>query len=198
MQINDLTFEPYISAEKIQERIIQLGIELNINFAEKDPIFIIVLNGAFIFAADLIRQFNGNCETIFTRIKSYTGTISGEIQTFNGINHNVKNRNIIFIEDIIDTGKTIFHPHQEIEKLEPASVTTITLLQKNILRPNLIKADLIGFEIPDVFVVGYGLDYEEKWDKIPSILMLFMAITGAYLFLLPYIVKSRRNKSLQA
>ena len=169
MQINDLTFEPYISAEKIQERIIQLGIELNINFAEKDPIFIIVLNGAFIFAADLIRIFNGNCETIFTRIKSYTGTISGEIQTFNGINHNVKNRHIIFVEDIIDTGKTIFHLHQEIEKLEPASVTTITLLQKNILRPNLIKADLIGFEIPDVFVVGYGLDYEEKGRNLDGI-----------------------------
>ncbi|MBK7566654.1 MAG: hypoxanthine phosphoribosyltransferase [Bacteroidetes bacterium] len=169
MQIHDLQFEPYISSEKIQERIIQLGKELNNNFAEKDPIFIIVLNGAFIFAADLIRIFNGNCETIFTRIKSYTGTISGEIQTFNGINHNVKNRHIIFVEDIIDTGKTIFHLHQEIEKLEPASVTTITLLQKNILRPNLIKADLIGFEIPDVFVVGYGLDYEEKGRNLDGI-----------------------------
>ena len=169
MQIHDLQFEPYISSEKIQERIIQLGKELNNNFAEKDPIFIIVLNGAFIFAADLIRQFNGDCETIFTRIKSYTGTISGEIQTFNGINHNVKNRHIIFVEDIIDTGKTIFHLHQEIEKLEPASVTTITLLQKNILRPNLIKADLIGFEIPDVFVVGYGLDYEEKGRNLDGI-----------------------------
>ena len=77
MQIHDLQFEPYISSEKIQERIIQLGKELTNNFAEKDPIFIIVLNGAFIFAADLIRQFNGNCVTIFTRIKSYTGTISG-------------------------------------------------------------------------------------------------------------------------
>ena len=169
MQIHDLQFEPYISSEKIQERIIQLGKELNNNFAEKDPIFIIVLNGAFVFAADLIRIFNGNCETIFTRIKSYTGTISGEIQTFNGINHNVKNRHIIFVEDIIDTGKTIFHLHQEIEKLEPASVTTITLLQKNILRPNLIKADLIGFEIPDVFVVGYGLDYEEKGRNLDGI-----------------------------
>lgn len=169
MQIHDLQFEPYISSEKIQDRIVELGVELNNNFAEKVPIFIIVLNGAFIFAADLIRQFNGDCETIFTRIKSYTGTISGEIQTFNGINHNVKDRNIIFIEDIIDTGKTIFHLHQEIEKLEPASVTTITLLQKNILRPNLIKADLIGFEIPDVFVVGYGLDYEEKGRNLDGI-----------------------------
>lgn len=169
MQIHDLEFVPYISSEKIQERICELGIELNKKFVGKDPVFIIVLNGAFIFAADLIRQFNGNCETLFTRIKSYTGTSSGEIQSFSGIDTNVKNRNIIFIEDIIDTGKTIFHLHQEIEKLEPASVTTITLLQKNILRPNLIKGDLIGFEIPDVFVVGYGLDYEEKGRNLDGI-----------------------------
>lgn len=169
MQIQDLQFEAYISSEKIQERVLQLGIELNKKFADQDPIFIIVLNGAFIFAADLIRQFNGDCETIFTRIKSYTGTVSGEIQTFSGFDHKVNNRNIIFIEDIIDTGKTIMHLFKEIEKLNPASVTTIALLQKNIHRPNLIKADLIGFEIPNVFVVGYGLDYEEKGRNLAGI-----------------------------
>ena len=169
MQIHDLEFEPYISAEKIQERIIQLGLELNKKFAGKDPVFIIVLNGAFIFAADIIRQFNGNCETIFTRIKSYTGTISAELQSFNDIDTIVKNRNVIFIEDIIDTGKTIIHLHQEIKKLDPATVTTIALLQKTIPRLNLFSADLIGFEIPDVFVVGYGLDYEEKGRNLDGI-----------------------------
>lgn len=169
MQIHDLEFEPYISPEKIQVRIRELGIELNKKFVGKDPVFIIVLNGAFIFAADLIRQFNSNCETIFTRIKSYTGTSSGKIHAFSGINSNLKNRHIVIIEDIIDTGKTIFYLHQEIEKLEPATITTIALLQKNIPRLNSFNADLIGFEIPDVFVVGYGLDYEEKGRNLEAI-----------------------------
>lgn len=169
VQIQDLHFELYISPEEIQERILQLGVELNEKFGDKNPVFIIVLNGAFIFAADLIRQFNGNCETIFTRIKSYVGTESGEISAFTGIDHSVNNRHVIFMEDIIDTGKTIYHLQQEVEKLHPASISTITFLQKNILHPNLIKADMVGFEIPDVFVVGYGLDYDEKGRNLAGI-----------------------------
>ncbi len=169
MQIRELSFDIFISQEKLQARIQEMGAELSQLFVDKNPLFIIVLNGAFIFAADLIRNYKGNCETLFTRIKTYTGTASGEISEFTGLSKAVNNRDVIFIEDIIDTGKTVYHLQNEIELLHPASVTIVTLLQKNILRPNLVKADIIGFEIPDVFVVGYGLDYKENGRNLPEV-----------------------------
>lgn len=162
MQINNKIFKPYLDAPVIQKRITEMAKEITAEFHDKNPVFIIVLTGAFAFGAELIRQFQGKCTVRFTRIKSYTGTVSGEIDVFTGFDIDIKDRHIIFLEDIIDTGKTVFHLTREAEKLKPASITVATLLQKHILRPNLIKGDYVGFEIPDVFVVGYGLDYDEE------------------------------------
>ncbi len=169
MQIKDKIFVPYLDAHAIQKRIAEMGKEITADFHDKDPVFIIVLTGAFAFSAELIRHFQGKCVVRFTSIKSYTGMNSGDISSFSGFDINLANRHVIFLEDIVDTGKTVFHLMQEAEKLNPASVSIATLLQKQILRPNLIKGDYIGFEIPDVFVVGYGLDYNEEgrnWNGI--------------------------------
>lgn len=169
MQIRNKTFKLYLDANTIQKRIAEMGKEITADFHDKNPIFIIVLTGAFAFSSELIRQFQGKCVVRFTRIKSYTGTVSGEIETFTGFDIPIKDRHVIFLEDIIDTGKTVFHLTKEAEKLKPASITVATLLQKQILRPNLIKGDYVGFEIPDVFVVGYGLDYDEEgrnWNSV--------------------------------
>lgn len=172
MQIKNKTFVSYLDAHTIEKRIAEMGKEITADFHDKNPIFIIVLTGAFAFSAALIRQFQGKCVVRFTRIKSYSGTTSGELESFSGFDIDIANRHVIFLEDIIDTGKTVFHLIQEAQKLNPASITVATLLQKKILRPNLIKGDYIGFEIPDVFVVGYGLDYDEEgrnWNGIYSL-----------------------------
>lgn len=146
-----------------------MGRNLTADYKDKNPLFIIVLNGAFAFSGALIPQFEGKCGVRFTRIKSYEGTSSGSISAFSGFDNELRNRHIIFLEDIIDTGKTVFHLINEAAKFQPASIAVATLLQKTILRPNLIKGDYVGFEIPDVFVVGYGLDYDEEgrnWNGI--------------------------------
>lgn len=147
----------------------QLGAELQRQMEGKIPVFVVILKGSFVFSADLVRAYNGPCEIVFTRIKSYNGTASEEIVEFSGFDATVQGREIILVEDIVDTGKTVFHLLKEIEKHHPASVTVVALLQKMILRPNLIKADLTGFEIPDEFVVGYGLDYNEQGRNLDAI-----------------------------
>lgn len=169
MQIKDKTFVPYLDAHTIQKRIAEMGHEITADFHDKNPIFIIVLTGAFAFSSELIRQFQGKCVVRFTSVKSYSGTTSGDIASFSGFDIDLANKHVIFLEDIVDTGKTVFHLMQEANKLKPASITVATLLQKQILRPNLVKGNYIGFEIPDVFVVGYGLDYDEEgrnWNGI--------------------------------
>jgi len=160
MRIHDKEFELFISSEQISMAVSQTAATLNKQLTGKTPLFIIILNGAYIFGADLTRQFEGNCTVSFSRIKSYHGTSSGDVSEFSGFENEVNGRHIVLVEDIVDTGKTLFHLLHELEQFRPAGITTVALLQKNILRPNLLKADIVGFEIPDVFVVGYGLDYD--------------------------------------
>ncbi|MFI5172617.1 MAG: hypoxanthine phosphoribosyltransferase [Chitinophagales bacterium] len=160
MQIHDKQFSLFIPADEIHARIAELGASLTLRYSTRNPVFIVVLNGAFVFAADLLRNFNGECELYFTRIRSYAGTTSGDIKDFTGFDESLANRHVIFIEDIIDTGKTIYYLLAEIKKYRPASITTVALLQKTIMRSFETSADHIGFEIPDEFVVGYGLDYD--------------------------------------
>ncbi len=169
MRLHDLDFEIFISAAVIQERVKQMASELHSRFQHKDPVFVIILKGSFIFGADLVRAYPGKCEVVFTRVKSYSGTEAGAIQLFSGFDETVRERDIIIIEDIVDSGKTVFHLQQELAPYRPTSVTIVALLQKKILRPNLIKADIAGFEIPDVFVVGCGLDYDELGRNLPDV-----------------------------
>lgn len=169
MRINDREFELYLTSDEIAIAVSEIAEKLNTILQSKNPHFIIILNGAFIFGADLLRKFSGKCDISFSRIKSYDGMNSGEISEFSGFQTMVTNRNIVIIEDIIDTGKTVFHLMNELEPRKPESILVVSLLQKNILRPNLIKADLTGFEIPDHFVVGYGLDYDGEGRNLKDI-----------------------------
>ena len=163
IQIHGKYFVPYLSEQQIQEKVKALAATLDNDYAGKKPLFIAILNGSFMFAADIFKYLKIEAEICFIKLASYKGTkSSGQVVTAIGLDIDLTNRHVIILEDIIDTGKTVFHLTREAEKLKPASITVATLLQKHILRPNLIKGDYIGFEIPDVFVVGYGLDYNEE------------------------------------
>lgn len=161
VKLHDLAFSISISAERIAERIEQLGVDLNLDYEDKNPIFIAILNGAFVFTADLVRQFKGDCELSFIKLASYAGTeSSGDIMTRIGLETEVRGRHVIITEDIVDTGNTMFHFLQELRELSPASIEIASLLVK----PDALQHDLDikykGFEIPTDFVVGYGLDYD--------------------------------------
>jgi len=158
--IHDLTFEPYLSSSDIGERIEQLGKNIAADFQSKTPLFIAVLNGAFMFAADLIRACNIECEITFIRLSSYTGTRStGEVKSIVGLKEEIKGRDIIVVEDIVDTGKTLSELIPQLTEKKPASISIATLLDKPAARTHDVKVDYRGFEVPDRFVLGYGLDY---------------------------------------
>lgn len=169
MRIGDSQFEPYLSAADIASCIARLGGDLRARYTDKNPVFLIALNGGFIFAADLLRIFGARCEITFTKIRSYEGMFPREVREFSGVDPGLQGRHIVIVEDIIDTGRTLYRLLEEARKLQPASLFSVALLQKKILRPNLMKADLTGFGIPDVFVVGYGMDYDGEGRNLPDI-----------------------------
>lgn len=161
IQVLDKKFVPYIEENQIQERISSLANQINIDFQGKDPLFIGILNGSFIFASDLYKQISIPSTISFIKLASYKGTTStGTVITAIGLEENLHNKHIIIIEDIVDTGKTMFEFLQTLEQHNPSSVSICTLLQKPeaLKHPLLVK--YIGFEIPNKFVVGYGLDYD--------------------------------------
>lgn len=173
IKLHDLTFSVFISEMQITERIEQLGVDLNLDYEGKNPLFIAVLNGAFVFTADLVREFKGNCELSFVKLSSYAGTEStGDIATRIGLETEVRGRHLIITEDIVDTGNTMAHFLKELAELEPASVAIASLLVK----PDSMQHDLDikyeGFSIPPDFVVGYGLDYDGLGRNFPDIYRL--------------------------
>tara|TARA_Y100001970_G_C14167807_1_gene822359 strand:+ start:414 stop:953 length:540 start_codon:yes stop_codon:yes gene_type:complete len=161
---------PLFSKEVIEERINELANEINIKFANENPIFIGVLNGSFVFLSDLIRKIKIECEIDFIRISSYKGeTSTGEIKSDSRIIRNFERRNLIIVEDIIDTGRTIQFLLKYFEKMNPSKITIVTLLHKPKSLKIKLNIDYIGFEISPDFVVGYGLDYNQKFRNLDSI-----------------------------
>lgn len=158
--IEDLEFRKYLSEEKIKHRIIRLAQKIDADFIGKKPLFITVLNGSFIFCSDLVRALNMDVEIEFLKVKSYEGLeSSGEIKESINTLPNIEGRDLIIVEDIVDKGNTINHLHQALSKLNPASITVVSLLYKPAAYLFDINIDYVGFEIPNDFVVGYGLDY---------------------------------------
>lgn len=173
IKVHDKTFEPYISKQEIVKRIEVLGKEIAETYRTENPIFLVVLNGAFMFASDLVKHFDFDCEVHFIKLSSYDGMEStGNIKTVIGLNENIENRSVIIVEDIVDTGKTLFALVPELQKLRPKSVAICTLLQKTEALTVDLKADYIGFEIENKFVVGYGLDYDNLGRNYPMIYQL--------------------------
>lgn len=160
-KILDQQFDILITSEKIENRISEMANQINLEYRDKDPLFLSILNGAFIFTADLFREITIPAEVSFIKLKSYRKMeTSGKVKELIGLEHNIFNRNIIIVEDIVDTGKTLHHILEEFKELGSKSIEILTLLYKP--EANKIPLDLkyIGFEIPNDFVVGYGLDYD--------------------------------------
>ena len=170
IQVLDHLFEPYISASDIQQKVNDLGKAIHSKYKGKNPIFIIVLNGAYIFAADLVRACGIECEMAFVKLSSYSGLAStGTVTTSLPLPENLKDRHLILVEDIVDTGNTLSRFIPEVQAKDPASIAVASLLVKPTVLQGKVKVDFAGFEIPPEFVVGYGLDYEEHGRHLPGI-----------------------------
>jgi hypoxanthine phosphoribosyltransferase len=157
----DKEFVPYISEAEIQEKISALAQQLNKEYEGKKPIFLSILNGSFLFTADLFKQITIDAEVCFIKLASYKGTTSsGNVVTAIGLDANISGRDIIILEDIIDTGKTLHHFLPQLASNQPASIKIAVLLNKTEALAYPVKVDYACFDIPNKFVVGYGLDYD--------------------------------------
>lgn len=169
----DKTFLPYLSAEQIALRVRELAATINNDYAGKRPCFLILLNGAFVFAADLLRQISIDCEIHFLKFKSYSGTSSsGTINSLLPFPENLKGKDVIIVEDIIDTGRTV---HYLCEQLQQESLNTLriaSLLIKPEAHERPIHTDYYGFSIPNDFVIGYGMDIDGWGRNLPDIYRL--------------------------
>jgi len=174
IKLHDLSFVPFLSKLEIQEQVTRLGKEIAHKHASNCPIFICILNGAFVFAADLMRAANIDSEIAFMKLSSYEGTSStGIVKTVLDLNISIENRHIIIVEDIVDTGHTMKALLPMLAKKSPASISIATLLLKpDALQYPDLKLDYVGFEIPSKFVVGYGLDYDELGRNLEEIYQL--------------------------
>ena len=165
--------EKYISDQDIARRGKEISHEFSRLYRDKNPILIGVLNGSFIFLSDLIRHLNIQCEIDFVKISSYVGKRSvWKINMTKGLDLEIRNRNVIIIEDIIDSGRSINYLYEYISNLNPKDIAVISLLAKKSISKLNFKIDFIGFEISSEFVVGYGLDYDQKLRNLKSIYKL--------------------------
>jgi len=160
--VHQKEFELLLEEDTIAKRIRLMAIQLNVDYEDKKPIFIGVLNGSFLFIADLMKEIDLPCETEFIKVASYHGTGStGSVKDALGMPANLKGRHLIIVEDIIDSGLTMKYILSKVKEQQPASVAICTLLFKpDALQESLEELSYVGFEIPNEFVVGYGLDYD--------------------------------------
>lgn len=160
----------FFTEEEIKEKVARLGAEISRDFEGKDPIFIGVLKGCWMFMADLMRSVSIPCSVDFMAVKSYAGTTStGAVQIQKDLNESIEGRHIIMVEDILDTGRTLNYLSQYLSARQPASITIATLMDKPSRREAPVFARYSCFEVPDAFVVGYGLDYNEFYRNLPYI-----------------------------
>ena len=161
MRIKDLDFEPYLSEDSIQQQLKKLAEAIDRDYAGKDPIFVAILNGAFIFMADLARHITIPSEITFVKVKSYEKLqSSGEHRKFIGLEVPIRDRHVIIVEDIVDSGNTIQFLLQQLSAEQPKSIAIATLLHKPDALRHPVDLSYVGFRIPNEFVVGYGLDYD--------------------------------------
>ncbi|MBL0132554.1 MAG: hypoxanthine phosphoribosyltransferase [Chitinophagaceae bacterium] len=161
IRVHDKEFEPYLTAEEINARIRIIAAQINADYAGKKPLFIAILNGAFMFASDLFKEITIDAEICFIKLASYKGTkSSGHVITAIGLDMDIIGREVIIVEDIVDTGKTLNEFLPQLQHQQPASMSIAALLHKPEATVYPLKIDYLGFTIPNKFVVGYGLDYD--------------------------------------
>lgn len=176
MKIKGLRFTEFISEEQVQKKVHALAADINSHYAGRTPVFLPVLNGSFMFAADLMKDITIPCTISFVKVSSYEGTSStGQLKTLIGLDESVFNQDVIVIEDIVDTGLTLQKIVDELKSLGTKSVEVVSLLRKKSARDRGVKVKYAGFEIADEFVLGYGLDYDGLGRNYRQI---FQAVTG--------------------
>lgn len=173
IRIHDKEFRPYISAQQIDEAVTKLAGDINADYLERDPLFISILSGSFMFASDLFKRITIPSEICFIKLASYKGTRStGSVITSIGLDQDLHGRDVIILEDIIDTGKTLSVFLPQLEHQQPRSLKICALLHKPESMEHPVRIDYLGFSIPDRFVVGYGLDYDGYGRNLPEIYQL--------------------------
>jgi hypoxanthine phosphoribosyltransferase len=166
-----MAIEEYISEEKLQKRIKEMGAQISQDYSGKEVVVVAVLNGAFLFCADLIRQMNIPITVDFIRASSYEDGMqsTGEVKISLDLKNPIRGKHVIVVEDIVDTGLTIVNLIKHFEVREPASLKLASLLHKPTNTKHEIDIDYLGFEIEDKFVIGYGLDFAGKYRELPYI-----------------------------
>ncbi|MDA3822786.1 MAG: hypoxanthine phosphoribosyltransferase [Bacteroidales bacterium] len=173
IQVLDLSFETSIPEETIQVEIKRIAGEMNRDLADKNPIFLGILNGAFMFASDLFKQISIPCQITFLKLASYEGTkTTGTVKQLIGINQDLKDRTVVVLEDIVDTGITLDTIVRQLSGYQPKEILLATMLHKPDAAKKEVKLDYVGFQIPNEFVLGYGLDYNGYGRNLPEIYTL--------------------------
>jgi len=173
LKIFDKTFSPVISEFDIQEKIYILSEKISADYATKNPLFIVILNGAFMFAADLFRNIKIPAEITFVQLSSYSGIqSSGNIETIFGLKEDIEGRHIIILDDVLDTGKTLFTFIKEMIRKKPLSLKTVLLIDKKIDIAYDLVPDYACFENHKGFLIGYGMDYNGQGRNFPAIYQL--------------------------
>ena len=169
-KIDHLSFEPFIREEEIQKAINRLAAEIAHDWKDKNPLVLVVLQGAFVFAADLLRQIPFSVDIEFIRVKSYEGTeSSGKVRSVMGLEVPVTHRNVLIVEDIVDTGKTAVYLRDLLTENGANSISMATFLYKPAANQTDFEPEFVGLKIDPTFVVGYGLDYEGKGRHWPGL-----------------------------
>ncbi|HYF30300.1 MAG TPA: hypoxanthine phosphoribosyltransferase [Chitinophagaceae bacterium] len=173
IRVHDKNFEPYLTAQEIQDAVKRLAESISNDYRGKRPLFVAILNGAFMFASDLFRNLSIEAEISFIKLASYKGTKStGRVLTAIGLDADIYQKHVIIVEDIVDTGKTLTKFLPQLTHQQPASIKICALLHKPEATVNPVTIDYLGFTIPNKFVVGYGLDYDGLGRNIPEIYRL--------------------------
>ena len=173
IRVHDKTFRPYLTTAALDTAIKRVASEINRDYAGKRPLFIAILNGSFMFASDLFKELTIDAELSFIKLASYKGMkSSGHIVTAIGLDIELFGRDVIIVEDIVDTGKTLFEFLPQLHHQQPASLKIAALLHKPEATRHPIEIDYLGFSVPNVFLLGYGLDYDGLGRNLKEIYQL--------------------------
>ena len=167
-------FRRYLSADRIQERVAEMGRTIARDYADTTPILVSVLNGAFMFTADLMRALDIDCEIDFIKLSSYgdAKVSSGEVHELKSVDADLEGRDVLIVEDIVDTGLSMEFMKDRLREYNPASLRAATLLHKPRATEPELRLDYVGFRIPNLFVIGYGLDYGQLARNLSDIYIL--------------------------